>query len=601
MKFKITSKQVLLFCICFLIASNFFYRVVGKRMMQTITWDVFGYYLYLPALFYDNLAQLNHVDSLLIKYNPTGSFYQAWKAPNGNYVMKYSCGQAVMYLPAFAVAHVSAKVFGYAVDGMSFPYQAAVNFESVIVGCIGLWLLRKILRKYFDDRAVAFTLLIFALASNYYQYVAFDNPFQHVYLFSLYCIIILLSIKWNEKPSYGTSIALGFCCGLAALTRPTEVITAFIPLLWGVHDRISLRGRIKTLTLHFKKIISFILAACAIGSFQLIYWKVYTGHFFYYSYGEDQTFSWLHPHVWNVLASYQKGWLIYTPVMVLSLIGFIPLFMRRREIFWHILLYMLLFFYLISAWDNWKYGGSFSMRAMIQSYPLLAFPVSAFIDWGSKSKLFTVITCAFTAACIWLNGIMSYQAYFSPVGIYDGDFMNVKYYWCVFGKTHINVNDRKFLDTNEELPEKLTYSLAQIYFNDLENTTLPVDTSTAFSGRHSMIMNDSLQWTPSIEIPVNSNERCWYRASANVYFPAMEWNVWKQPQICIALANGSQQIKVKQFRVARINEPGSWQQVFIDINGVIPQPYDRLKFYFWNPGSEKQIYIDDLKIMKACE
>src|ERR1043165_8008600 len=160
MKFKITSRQAWLFCIAVIIAFNFVYRVGSKRMMYTLTWDVFGYYLYLPAFFYDDPGKLHHIDTLLSKYNPTGSFYQAWKAPSGNYVMKYSCGQAIMYLPAFAIAHVIAKTFGYPVDGMSFPYQAAINFESLIVGCIGLWLLRKILKKYFNDAVIAATLIV---------------------------------------------------------------------------------------------------------------------------------------------------------------------------------------------------------------------------------------------------------------------------------------------------------------------------------------------------------------------------------------------------------------------------------------------------------
>ena len=149
MKIRITSRQVFYFCVAVLICFNFIYRVASNRMMSTLTWDVFGYYLYLPAFFYDDPAILNNKDSLLSKYNPTGSFYQAWKVPNGNYVMKYSCGQAIMYLPAFAVAHVIAKEFNYPVDGMSLPYQVTVNFEGLIVGIIGLWLLRKILKKYF--------------------------------------------------------------------------------------------------------------------------------------------------------------------------------------------------------------------------------------------------------------------------------------------------------------------------------------------------------------------------------------------------------------------------------------------------------------------
>lgn len=239
------------------------------------------------------------------------------------------------------------------------------------------------------------------------------------------------------------------------------------------------------------------------------------------------------------------------------------------------------------------------MRAMIQSYPLLAFPLAALIEWSFRKEMSLVTVLVFVIACIWLNGIMTYQAYFSPQGIFAGYFMNEKYYWRVFGKTHINLNDKKLLDTDEDLPGKYVSRLSQIYFNDLENTSLPTDTSKVFSGKHSFEMNDTIEWTPAVEIPINEEEPCWYRASAEVFFPHTESQV--QPQICIALWNNSQQVKLKQFIIERIIiQPGSWQDISIDINGAIKQHYNKLRFYFWNAGGDMQIYIDDLRIMKAC-
>src|SRR5436190_196876 len=144
---KIFSSSLILWLwIIIIIASNIYFRVIGDRMMGNITWDKFGYYLYLPAFFYDDPARLNNFNHLVHSYN-TGAEYQAMKAPNGNYVMKYSCGMAIMYLPGFLVGHAVAKIFNYPVDGMSMPYQTAVNFESLLVAILGMWLLRKILKK----------------------------------------------------------------------------------------------------------------------------------------------------------------------------------------------------------------------------------------------------------------------------------------------------------------------------------------------------------------------------------------------------------------------------------------------------------------------
>ena len=601
MKKKISSSFILSLWVIVIVIANIQYRVIGGRMSKTIAWDKFGYYLYLPTFFYDDPAKVSNFQYLLRTYDPGGNG-AAMHAPNGNYIMKYSCGMAVMYFPAFVVGHLSAKIFHYPVDGMSLPYQEALNFESLLVAIIGLWLLRKILKKYFSDGVVAAVLFIIGFASNYFQYTAYDNLFQHVYLFTLYCIIILLSIQWNLQPKYSTSFLLGLSCGLAVLIRPTEMITAIIPLLWGVYNRNTIREKSRLLLKNYGMVIIFGLAAVIMGSIQLIYWKIYAGHWLYFSYGEDQTFNWLHPHVSDVLFSYKKGWLIYTPVMILSLVGFFTLYFRRRNLFWFAALFMIAYFYPLAAWNNWWYGGSFSMRAMIQSYPVLSFSIASLIEFISATSILSLITTAFVAFCVWLNIVFTWQGYFTPQNIYNGETMNRKYFWRVFGKFKIDVNDKKFMDTQEELPESKGKTLSLIYLNNLENTSLPTDSIKSFSGRHSFMMNDSIQGTPAIVIPVNQKEQCWYRGTAKIFCPEMEWDTWKQAQICIALSNNDKPIKVNQYRIYRMITLNSWQDLFIDINGAIKQPYDSLRFYFWNCGGNKSIYIDDIKIEKAqCE
>ena len=50
----------------------------------TLSWDVFGYYLYLPALFiYDDLSGLAFKDKLFEEYRPAGDFHHAVQQPDG--------------------------------------------------------------------------------------------------------------------------------------------------------------------------------------------------------------------------------------------------------------------------------------------------------------------------------------------------------------------------------------------------------------------------------------------------------------------------------------------------------------------------------------
>ena len=128
---RISSRFALKVCFLVFIISNIVYRLGNDKMMQTIEWDVCGYYSYLPGFFYDDPAHLNNVDHINATYL-NGGGYQAWKAPNGNYIYKYSCGQALMFLPAFACAHAAAKIFSYPVNGFSLRTRP----QSILKVCL---------------------------------------------------------------------------------------------------------------------------------------------------------------------------------------------------------------------------------------------------------------------------------------------------------------------------------------------------------------------------------------------------------------------------------------------------------------------------------
>jgi hypothetical protein len=600
MKRLYTSRNALLLDIIIAILLNGVYRSDEQRMMHTLSWDVLGYYSYLPAFFYDNPATLSQLDSAVKFYNVPGGI-SAWRAPNGNFIFKYSCGQALLFLPAFISADLASRVLNFPRDGLSLPYQIAINIEGILFGLLGLWLLRKILKMYFKDDIVASTLLIIGLASNYLEYIALDNGFTHNYLFALYCMIFLFSIKWFKEPKIKYLILLGVCCGLSALVRPTEILTVLIPLLWGIHDNNSFRERISFLKSKIAHIFLFGFIVFAVGSIQLIYWKSFSGSWFYFSYGDDQTFSWLNPHLLNVLISYKKGWLIYTPVMILAIIGFIPLYKYYRKQFYLVVIYSVPFFYIMASWDSWLYGGSFSMRAAIQVYPVLAFPISACIEWFSSKQYNRILLIVFVVACTWLNLTMAYQAYFSPQGIIDGYHMNKIYFWSVFGKYTIDKTEKKYLDYQEKLPPSLKKYLINLYFNDFERDTFQIDSTISFSGKKSLFINQSHPFSMEFTVAANDTDRCWYHATAKVYAPSMEWNLWKQSQIIIGLWDNEKLIKENGYRIYRILTPGRWQDISIEIDTKNAQHFNKLKLSFWNVDSSLPLYIDNVEIDKTAK
>ena len=120
------------FCCALMVGAALWYPKWEKPQTEaTLSWDVMGYYLYLPAaLIYKDLKTLSFKDDILKEYHPTSSFYQAFPYTNGNYVMKYPIGMAILYFPFFLIAHFLAGLLDYPTDGFSLPYQMGISWGA---------------------------------------------------------------------------------------------------------------------------------------------------------------------------------------------------------------------------------------------------------------------------------------------------------------------------------------------------------------------------------------------------------------------------------------------------------------------------------------
>ena len=141
---------------------------------------------------------------------------------------------------------------------------------------------------------------------------------------------------------------------------------------------------------------------------QFIYWKAGTGSQLYNSYEEvGSAFYFDNPHIFSFLLSFMKGWFLYTPVMFIACLGFIPLYRRLKGAIFSLLFCMVCMVYLLSSW--W-YGGSFGSRAMVDTYAVMAIPLTAFTGWalGLKKYLRWVVITAL-AFLIFLNIFQTWQ------------------------------------------------------------------------------------------------------------------------------------------------------------------------------------------------
>jgi hypothetical protein len=173
-----------------------------------------------------------------------------------------------------------------------------------------------------------------------------------------------------------------------------------------------------------------------------LYWK-FVGHsWIVYTYLNEQ-FYFLNPHVAEVLFSFRKGWFVYTPLMLLSITGLFLMIDKARDYISGIVVFLLINIYVISSWWCWWYGGSYGMRTMVESYAILAVPLSAFIHHLSNKKevIRNTTFVAIAVLCAW-NLYLNYQY---KRGVLHYDSMTAKAYATLFTDFHKPDNAEKLL------------------------------------------------------------------------------------------------------------------------------------------------------------
>lgn len=442
-----------------------------NRPLQVTTWDALGYYMYLPGTFiYEDMDQYAWFPAIDEQYGLSGGhFYQAgYDKELDVYVTKYLGGLAVLQLPFFTGAHLYAKNTSlYPADGFSLPYQVAVCIGALFYMLIGFWFLRKILLHYFDDRVTTITLLLIGLTTNIIQYAAIDSAMSHSYIFFMYPLVIWTTIKWHANPTIARAALIGWLIGAATICRPTEALMILIPLLWATHTKTAAKEKWKLVWANKKSIYSFILFGFLGILPQLVYWQIITG-FPIYAMGS----KWFFLTPWfRVLFGINNGWFIYTPIAIAFIVGLF--FMKDRPFRKSVIWFSLLTIWVVIAWSDWRYGATYSCRALSQSLAVFALPLACIIErivaWRYKLALLPV-----GLFMIYMNVVQIHQYNSTVLHYHD---MNWKYYGAIFLDPTPGPLALSLLDNNDLLEDPSGFRTSDLT-DPTKSLVLPGDNST---------------------------------------------------------------------------------------------------------------------------
>jgi hypothetical protein len=436
-----SSKKALL--LIFLIYGFVAHLLFIQRTKSDSNWtnlihDSGIYYAYLPATFIKKDPLWNFMNTENANNPEKGIQYWAFPTEEGKWIPKMSMGKAMMDLPFFLAADAYVKITKkHERTGFSKPYKYAILFSTLFYALLGFVMLRLVLLRFFDDKIVAWVLLLLSLATNLYHYSTHETGMTHPHNFFLLSAAIYLSLNWTKEKYLWRSLLFGVVCGLIVLVRPINIILLLaLPFFSSYFQNKEhnfnvfiegLRGFLVN-----RRFLLAILSAFVILLPQLLFWKAQSGSWLHYSYN-DEGFFFSNPSIIKGLFSFRKGWLIYAPVMLFSLVGLYFVFRKNVWLGTAISLTFLIFVYLTFSWWCWWYGGGFGARTMIDIYPFMAFGLAAAIAFIYQQKSW--IKAGFFGMLFFFIGLNMFQTYQYKLSLLHWDSMTFKAYKGIFLKT----------------------------------------------------------------------------------------------------------------------------------------------------------------------
>ncbi len=398
-----------------------------ERWKENISFDGKGYYAYLPAIFIYKDLNFGFRDEIEQKYSNEKNWYEyRVKAANG-IIDKYFFGTSLLQLPFFLVANFITRISGGVADGYSFYYMIAICLASVFWQLTGLFFLRKFLRNAgVSENAILIAILSITFGTHLFYYTVFDPSFSHSYSFGLICLFIYLIQKYINQNRSGLLLLIAIVLGLIYLVRPVNILVVLsIPFI--ASDSSNFKIFVKKI-FDKKLILLLSLLIFLITSFiQHAIYYLQCGLLFPDPYPVEH-FNWMNPHMFDILFSYKKGLFVYTPIVLLSMLGF---FIAQKKSTYQITTFFIFFLaitYVFSSWWSWWYGGSFSSRPYVEYLGFFAILLAFF--YNQLKKKWSKVVLLSTILCLVI--ICQVQTYQYRYYIIHWDKMDKEHYWRVF-------------------------------------------------------------------------------------------------------------------------------------------------------------------------
>ncbi len=369
-----------------------------------------GYYLYLRSAVIDR--DINFSNEWAYYNSAYSKFSSEPRAVNLPRITKtghtediHLIGNAIMWSPFFLAAHAASLLLNSTglpvkADGYTFLYEMSIGIASLIYGFLGMWLIYKFCRKWFEKGTALLATIAVWYGTAAFWYHAVEPSMSHMN--SLFLIALFTSLWYNtlEKRTKAQWLMLGLMLGLIYLVRQQEIVLGLLPafeVAKSILKKIDFK-RARTLIKNAANAATFGVGMLIALLPQMLVWKRMYGSFMVFTYGNtvltyrDTTGVeiplWTIPQLIPILFSLESGmWRV--PLLALSIAGVFLFAARVRGIAWYFLAIVITEFILTASWTGWTNG--YGIRLLVGMSIFFALGAAELIE-RLKKKLGVRVT-----------------------------------------------------------------------------------------------------------------------------------------------------------------------------------------------------------------
>lgn len=360
--------------------------------------DGVGYYAYVRAPLiehsFDFIRDYQHAnatfrDARLDEYGRPKPFTLT---STGHLDNHFSVGPAILWTPFLLLTHsgvLLARALGSSVsaDGFSAPYRITIAFATALYGFVGLLLAFRLARHYVEERWALLATFSIWWASSLPVYMYFNPSWSHAHS----AFVVALFIWYWHETRFARSLAqwclLALIAGLMIDVYYVNIGVLIILAFEAIPRYLSALRRhspdsAETLRLSALFVSHFLFALVLLASLMPIFITRYIiyGNAFESGYIPLRDWLWFSPALLSVLFSADHGMLVWTPVLLFSVLGLFLFWRRVPCIGAPFLAAFVAFYVFIACYPDWDGISSYGNRFFVSLTSLFILGLAVLLD-----------------------------------------------------------------------------------------------------------------------------------------------------------------------------------------------------------------------------